>query len=145
MAGIKFTLDSQKFKKDMERLNRKIFWAGSGAEHAVSIQIAKDTEPYVPARSKSLSNRTIVHKGTIIYPGPYARFLYYGKLMIDPDTGSTWAPKGASKVIDPGGRDLDIKKKVHSKAQSHWFEASKAQNLPKWRRVVGEVMQREFR
>lgn len=145
MAGVKFTLDSQKFKKDMERLNRKIRWAGSGAEHAVSIQIAKDTEPYVPARAKSLSNRTIVHEGTIIYPGPYARFLYYGKLLIDPDTGSTWAPKGASKVIDPGGRELDIKKKVHSKAQSHWFEASKAQNLPKWRRVAGKVMQREFR
>ena len=81
---------------------------------------------------------------TIVYPGPYARFLYYGKLMVDPDTGSPWAPKGATKVLDPGGRDLDIKKSVHSKAQAHWFEASKAQNLPKWRRVAGKAVKREF-
>lgn len=145
MAGVKFTLDSNKFKKDMEKINRKIRLAGSGAKHALVIQIAKDTEPYVPARTKSLSNRVIVTDDTIVYPGPYARFLYYGKLMIDPDTGSPWAPKGATKVIDPGGRDLDIKKKVHSKAQSHWFEASKAQNLEKWKRAAGRAMQREFR
>lgn len=144
MVGVSFTLDKKRFVKDIKRLNRKIRFAGDGAEHTLAIQMAKDTEPYVPARTKSLANRTIVQDGTIIYPGPYARFLYYGKLMIDPDTGSSWAPKGATKVINPGGRDLDIKKKVHSKAQSHWFEASKAQNLDKWRRVAGRVMQREF-
>ena len=126
-------------------LAQKLASASNQAEHTVAVQVAKDTEPYVPARTKSLANRTIVQENVIIYLGPYARFLYYGKLMIDPDTGSPWAPKGASKVIDPSGRDLDIKKKVHSKAQSHWFEVSKAQNLPKWKRVAGRLMQREFR
>lgn len=71
------------------------------------------------------------------------RFLYNGKLMIDPNTGSPWAPKGATKVVT--GKDLNISTAVHSKAQSHWFEASKAQNLPKWRNVAGRAMQREFR
>lgn len=116
--------------------------AGSGAEHAIALQIAKDTEPYVPARTKSLANRTIVTGDTVVYPGPYARFLYNGKLMIDPKTGSAWAPKGASKEVT--GKDLNISQKVHSKAQSHWFEASKAQNLPKWRRVAGRVIKRDF-
>ena len=140
MAGIKFSLDVKGFKE----LEKKIRRAGKGAEHILSMQIAKDTEPYVPAQTKSLANRTIVTGDTIVYPGPYARFLYYGKLMVDPDTGSPWAPKGATKVLDPGGRDLDIKKSVHSKAQAHWFEASKAQNLPKWRRVAGKAVKREF-
>ena len=142
MAGVKFTIDTQKFKKDMKQLDRRIRFAGNGAEHTLAIQMAKDTEPYVPARTKSLANRVIVHEDTIIYPGPYAKFLYYGKLMIDPNTGSPWAPKGATKVVT--GKDLNISKAVHSKAQSHWFEASKAQNKEKWIRVAGRAMKREF-
>lgn len=145
MAGLSFSVDTKKFARDLAKVNKRMRFSGKGAEHSLAVQMAKDTEPYVPARTKSLVNRTIVHEDTIIYPGPYARFLYYGKLMIDPDTGSPWAPKGASKVIDPEGKDLNISTAVHSKAQAHWFEVSKAQNLPKWKRMAGRLMQREFR
>lgn len=145
MAGVKFTVDTKKFARDLKKVYQRMRFAGKGAEHALAVQMAKDTDPYVPAMTKSLANRVIVQDDTIIYPGPYARFLYNGKLMIDPDTGSSWAPKGATKVIDPGGKKLNISQAVHKKAQSHWFEASKAQNLPKWRNVVGRSMQREFR
>ncbi len=143
MGAVKFSVDSKQFQRDMQRLDKRIRLAGSGAKHMVALQIAKDTDPYVPARTKSLANRVIVQDDVIIYPGPYARFLYYGKLMIDPKTGSPFAPKGASKEVT--GKDLNISTAVHSKAQSHWFEASKAQNLDKWRRVAGRAMQREFR
>lgn len=145
MSGVTFTVDTKRFARDLKRIDQRMRFAGEGAEHALAVQMAKDTDPYVPARTKSLANRVIVSGDTIIYPGPYARFLYYGKLMIDPNTGSPWAPKGATKVVDPGGKKLDISTAVHSKAQSHWFEASKAQNLPKWRNVAGRAMQREFR
>lgn len=143
MAGVSFSVDVKKFKRDLDRVDKRMRFAGKGAEHALAIQMAKDTEPYVPARTKSLANRTVVHEDTIIYPGPYARFLYHGKLMVDPKTKSPWAPKGATKEVT--GIDLNISTAVHSKAQSHWFEASKAQNLPKWRRVTGRLMQREFK
>ncbi len=143
MGAVKFSVDAKRFQRDMQRVDKRIRLAGSGAKHMVALQIAKDTEPYVPARTKSLANRVIVQDDVIIYPGPYARFLYYGKLMIDPNTGSPWAPKGATKVVT--GKDLDISTAVHSKAQAHWFEASKAQNLDKWRRVAGRAIQREFR
>lgn len=153
MAGLSFTLDSKKFKRDMTQLDKRVRFAVSGAKHAVAIQIAKDTEQYVPALTKSMANRVHpdqprltdrvqVNGDTIIYPGPYARFLYYGKLMIDPNTGSSWAAPGADKVVT--GKDLNISKAVHSKAQSHWFEASKAQNKEKWIRVAGRAMKREF-
>lgn len=146
MAGVKFTLDAKRFKKDMERLDQKMRFAGRGAEHALAIQMAKDTEQYTPASGApaGMYKKVIIQDDTIIYPGPYARFLYYGKLMIDPKTGSSWARKGASKVVDPNGKDLSISPSHHGKAQSHWFEASKAQNLPKWKRVAGRLMQREF-
>lgn len=136
--GLKFTMNTGGLKD----LGRKIRQAGTSARHVMAIQMAKDTEPYVPARTKSLANRTMVTDNIIIYPGPYARFLYYGKLMIDPNTGSSWAPKGASKVVTR--KDLDISQKVHRKAQSHWFEASKAQNLLKWQRIAARVIANDF-
>lgn len=121
---------------------RKLDAASDKAKHILAIQMAKDTDPYVPARSKALANDTKVIGDTIIYRGPYARFLYYGKLMIDPNTGSSWAPYGASKVVT--GKDLNISQAVHGKAQSHWFEASKAQNLQKWIRVAERAINHEF-
>ena len=143
MGAVKFSVDLQKFKRDMAKAGQRMERGAPQAAHILAIQMAKDTEPYVPALTKSLANRTQVNGDTIIYPGPYARFLYYGKLMIDPNTGSAWAPKGATKVVT--GKDLNISTAVHGKAQSHWFEASKAQNLEKWKRVAGRAMQREFR
>lgn len=149
--AVKFSVDLQKFKKDMKRVGQKMIQLSPRAEHILAIQMMKDTEQYVPARTKSQANKsqprltdeTEVKGSVIIYPGPYAHFLYRGKLMIDPKTGSSWAPYGATKVVT--GKDLDISQAVHGKAQSHWFEASKAQNLPKWKRVAGRAMQREFR
>lgn len=143
MAGVTFKVDTKQFKRDLEKIDRRMRFAGEGAKHALAVQMAKDTDPYVPAMTKLLANRVIVHEDTIIYTGPYARFLYYGKLMIDPKTGSPFAQKGATKVLT--GKDLNISQAVHGKAQSHWFEASKAQNLEKWKRVAGKAVQREFR
>lgn len=143
MAGVKLTVETKRFAREMGRVGQRMAGVSPRAAHILAVQMAKDTEQYVPALTKSLSNRTRVDGDAIIYPGPYARFLYNGKLMIDPNTGSAWAPKGAAKTVT--GKDLNISTAVHGKAQSHWFEASKAQNLPKWRNAAGRMMQREFR
>ena len=138
MAGLIFSLNA----RDLEELSRRVRRAGSGARHIIALQMAKDTEKYVPALTKSLSNRTIVNNDTIIYPGPYARYRYYGKLMVDPTTGSPFASAGATKVLTD--RDLVFNKTVHSQAQAFWFEASKAQNLKKWKRVAERAFTREI-
>lgn len=104
------------------------------AERIVAEQVKKDTAPYVPWRTGSLTDRTRVEGNQIIYPGPYARFLYYGKVMVDPNTGSTWAPRGGTKVVTD--RNLVFTTDFHPQAQAHWFEASKAQNEEKWLRVA---------
>lgn len=119
---------------NMGTYQRLMATASPEAKHAVAIQIAKDTEPFVPARTKSLANRTQVKEDTITYPGPYARFLYHGKVMVDPATGSPYARFGAHKVVT--GRALNIRKTVHPAATSHWYEYSKQKNLEKWRRVM---------
>lgn len=121
-----------------EQINEAMKQAGAKAQRLVATQIAKDTEPFVPARTGSLSLRTIVKEDEVIYPGPYARFLYYGKVMVYPETGSTFAPKGGTKVLTD--RNLVFSKAMHQQAQSFWFEASKAQNLEKWLRVAGRAV-----
>lgn len=108
------------------------------AEHIVALQVQKDTEPFVPALTESFANRTQVVGNEIIYPAPYARYLYYGKLMVDPNTGSSYAPKGGTKVLTD--KNLVFTTTTHAQAQSHWFEASKAQNLDKWVRVAGKAV-----
>lgn len=108
------------------------------AEHLLAQQVAKDTSPYVPMLTGSLDQRTQVEGSQVIYPGPYARFLYNGKVMVDPNTGSTFAPKGGSKVVTD--RNLVFNQTVHPQAQDHWFEASKAQNKEKWKRIAEKAV-----
>lgn len=108
------------------------------AEKTLAAQVMKDTDKFVPALTESLTQRAHVEESTIVYPGPYARFLYYGKVMIYEPTGSTWAPKNEHKVVT--GRDLVMGKSMHPLASSHWFEVSKAANLEKWLRVAGRLV-----
>ena len=110
------------------------------ANEILAIQVKKDTEQFVPALTESLSNRTRVKEGFIIYPGPYARYLYGGKLMIYAPTGSSFAPKGGTKTLT--NKNLVFQKSMHSQAQDHWFEASKALNKDKWMRVYGKALKR---
>lgn len=125
-----------------EKLSAAIGKAATRAEHLVAVQAAKDTSPYVPFLTGSLDQRTRVSGNTIIYPAPYARFLYYGKVMVDPETGSTYAPKGGTKVVTD--KNLVFGNYFHNQAQSYWFEASKAQNLEKWREVAAKAMKTEL-
>ena len=124
----------------MEAIKDKLAESCTRAESIVGQQVIKDTEPFVPALTGSLTIRTRLDGNKITYPGPYARFLYYGKVMVDPQTGSTFAPKGGTKVLT--NRDLVFSKAMHPQAQSHWFEASKAQNLDKWIRIAEKAVEK---
>lgn len=134
--GVKFSV----YMDGMDAIKKKLAQACGKAEHVLAVQVEKDTVPFVPALTGSLTERTRVVGNAIIYPGPYAKFLYNGKVMVDPNTGSTYAPKGGTKVVTD--RNLVFTKTVHPQAQSHWFEASKAQNLDKWLRVAEKAVKK---
>ena len=132
-------------------LETKLANAAMKAEHAVAVQAAKDTEDFVPMLTGSLKNRTQVADNLIIYPGPYARYLYYGKVMVDAATGKgpmRFTDKKGNDVIRfrkgatlrPTERNLDIKTTYHKNAQAFWFEASKRMNLGKWKRVAARAV-----
>lgn len=128
MAGVSFKIHVDGFNAIQKRLEQGC----TKAEHTLAVQIQKDTEPFVPALTGSLSQRTRVVDNRIIYPGPYARYLYFGKLMVDPNTGSAWAKADSTKVLTD--RDLVFTQTMHRQAQSHWFEAAKSESLKKWER-----------
>ena len=134
MSGVKFKVTSV----DLGSAQKKLVRSTEKAEHIVAMEVLKDTDPYVPMKTGSLSQRARVVQNEVIYPSPYARYIYYGKLMVDPKTGSAWASKGASKVTTD--KDLVIKTAYHKRAQSHWFEASKAENQEKWLRVASKAV-----
>ena len=145
--GIKFSVHTE----GMDEVKDKLAQGCKKAEHALAVQVMRDTDPFVPMLTGSLMQRTHVEGYTagdfgpgsgnvIVYPGPYARFLYYGKVMVDPNTGSTYAPKGGTKVVTD--RNLVFNHTAHPQAQAHWCEASKAQNLDKWLRVADKAVRK---
>ena len=111
-------------------------------EQALAWQILKDTTEFQPALTGSFTIRSRVIGNRIIYPGPYARYLWYGKAMKNavtgkgpmriPDVGYRW-PRGA--ILAPTGRDLVFNTSMHAKAQSHWMDASRVQNMRKWEKM----------
>ena len=134
----------------IEGIDRKISELANKQEVWLANEVLKDTDQYVPALTGSFAGRAHVEGDSVVYPGPYARYLYYGKVMVDSATG-----KGPSRFVDQNGnemirfrkgarliatdKDLVYTKSVHANAQSHWFEASKAQNLDKWLKGVAKI------
>lgn len=82
---------------------------------------------YTPMRNgmlmKSTALGTVIGSGEIRYNSPYARYQYYGKLMVSSVTGSAYAKRGESKVLTE--RDLAYNTARHPLAQRLWFETMK--------------------
>ena len=75
--------------------------------------------------------------------GPAGHFLYWGKTMVSPVTGSTWANKGEKKVLvsqysgkTKAKEDLQYTKTAHPKAQAKWFDAAKKADDKEWIKQV---------
>lgn len=83
--------------------------------------------PYTPMRNGMLQKGavlgTVIGSGEIHYKIPYARYQYYGKLMVSSVTGSAFATRGESKVLTE--KDLTYNTARHPLAQRLWFETMK--------------------
>ena len=110
------------------------------AQEWLDSEVLKDSTRYTPILSGVLRASgelgTRPGSGEVVWVVPYARFQYYGKVMVYPPTGSTYAPKAArKKTID---KDLTYS---DAGARAFWFEAAKKQNKRKWldgvRRMAG--------
>lgn len=113
------------------------------AQYWLDGQVWNDVEKYMPFRDGIMRNVSLAQSKALQGSGkviagapPYGRFLYEGKVMVDSDTGSPWARKGAKKVVTD--RPLDFSKVVHPDATDHWFDAAKEESGEKWIKGVKE-------
>lgn len=87
--------------------------------------VLEQSEPYMPKKEgiliESGPKSTDIGSGQIIWNVPYAHYMYEGKLMVSPTTGSSWAKKNEQKVYDEPPKTLDYHS-GDSNRKDHWFD-----------------------
>lgn len=111
------------------------------AQFVLDSTVMKDMKPYMPHQTGTFINITsaqsasLAGSGTVVAAAaPMGRFLYEGKVMVDPLTGSPFARPGAKKVVTD--RDL---KYSNPKATPHWFDTAKENHGKSWVREVKKI------
>ena len=135
--------DNVKIKVDINarKISREYKAKQQRALRMLKNEIAKDTESYVPMRDgmlrRSVTTSLRTNAPKLIWARPYAKFLYYGKVMVGKITKRAWARKGETK-------DVTDKKLTYSQPGTgpNWFNRSKKVNLQKWLRVAKKVYKR---
>ena len=125
---------------DLDRFERQY----SKAQFGLDSMVMTDMVPYMPMQSGTFINVTKAMSAALAGSGkvvaaapPMGRFLYEGKVMVDPETNSPWARKGAKKVVTD--RDLQYNKNAHPKATDHWFDTAKKEHGEEWVNYVKKV------
>lgn len=129
---MKIDIDLSRFEKQFQ-----------DAQYYLDSQIMQDMEPYMPKVTGTFVNLTKARSASLAGSGevvaaapPYGRFLYNGKVMVDPVTGSPYARKEAKKVLT----DKDLKYS-NPKATPKWFETAKKTHGDAWiaevKRIAG--------
>lgn len=135
MAGleIEFSLDIEGALN--ERRQKAQFWLDS--------QIMTDMVPLMPHETGTFINVTRAESASLAGTGvviaaapPMGRFLYEGKVMVDPLTNSPWARKGAKKVV------VDSWDMTYSNPEAvpHWFDEAKKLHLNQWVKGVKKIL-----
>lgn len=130
--GVLKRLGSGKFElkwaPDFQSKTQRQFNSAQAFIDSESIRHMKD---YTPMRNgilyKSATLGTEIGSGSIMYAAPYARYQYYGKLMVSRKTGSSYARKKEKKILTD--KDLVYSKARHRLAGAYWFERMKADKL----------------
>lgn len=86
--------------KDFAR-KRKGLQRGGPVQKFIDNEVMKQMSPMMPRASgtmiQSMITNTVIGSGYVNVNVPYARFTYYGKVMIYEPTGSTYAPKDGKR------------------------------------------------
>lgn len=100
----------------------------SAAQRFVDSTCIRYMDPYTPAQNlvltKSATIGTVIGSGEIHQIAPYARYQYYGMLMVSSVTGSSFASRGEKKVLTD--TPLRYSGARHPQAGKLWFERMKA-------------------
>lgn len=130
-ADVKVNID---FNKISDRIGQAQFWMDN--------QIMTDMVPLMPHQTGTLVNLTRARSAAVagagmVYAavGPYGRFQYMGKVMVDPVTNSPWARKDAKKV--PTDKNLTY---GNPEAVPKWFDEAKKLHGQEWIQGVSDII-----
>ena len=127
---IKTEIDSKRISAQMDQRVRK-------GRMMLKSEIARDCSSYLPFANGYLEksvNRSIGKDDPyLVWDIIYARFLYYGKLMLGVSSHSAWAKKYERKVAT----NTDLKnRKLRPPAGPYWFERRKPGRIQKWLKIL---------
>lgn len=136
-------------KLDLSRFEGQL----NSAQWFLDSMVMADMVPFMPMQTGTFINLTRARSAAIAGSGkvvaaapPYGRFLYKGKVMVDELTGSTYARKGARKVLvskfkgqTMAKQNIEFDKTAHPEVQAEWFEKAKDRNGNTWIRSVKEI------
>lgn len=135
--NIKIKNKDMKIDVDMSRFEQQF----QEAQYKLDSMVMTDMIPYMPRVTGTFINLTKARSASIAGSGevvaaapPYGRFLYNGKVMVDPVTGSPWARKGAKKKVT----NKDIKY-TNPKATPKWFETAKQKHGDDWIKQIKRI------
>lgn len=120
-------LDLSSVKDELEKLD---FLARNKVLKFAANEIMRLSDDYVPFDSGTLKNSAYVTElgDEIVYPSPYAQYMYQGKLMVDPITkkgafydpitNRYWSRPGVKKELT----DTPLNYTGAPKRGAHWAE-----------------------
>lgn len=121
----------------LERLNLN---TGGRVQQTIDKSVIDWCLQYVPwdtgTLGKSAYSATDIGSGKIVYPGPYAHYMYYGEVygpnipVFEDDSGKPtrfFSPPGRKK--QPTGRQLEYNTDTNPLAGPFWFERMKADHM----------------
>ena len=120
---VRIEIDMSRFEEQFEK-----------AQFYLDNQVMNDMVPYMPMQTGAFINLTRARSAALAGSGvvvaaapPQGRFLYEGKVMVDPETNSPWARKGAKKVVTD--KPLTYGNLI---ATPHWFDTAKKNHGKHW-------------
>lgn len=125
--------DGVTIKLDLHRFEKQFI----DAQKELDAQVMQSMEPFMPHLNGTFIQATRAASDAIrgsgqVYAafGPQGRYLYEGKLMVDEETGSAYARKGAKKILTD--RPLRYTKTHNPEVTDHWFDAAKKKDGKRW-------------
>lgn len=124
------------------------------AQQRLGEMVLASSKVFMPLLTGSMQQRSYVDDGgkKVVFPGPYARYQYGGKVMVDSVTG-----KGPAMIHDANGIEIGLRfrkgatlvpterRLTYSQpnARSEWFQAAKDKDLQAWISECGKILKGE--
>ena len=145
--GVKISIDTNAVRVKLEAANEK-------ALKEIKGQVLSDCNEFCPEDQSVLINSSLSQSKVLSYFGeselrliwvtPYARYLYYGLLMVDSVTGSAWARKGTNKRLTD--KELIYHKKYQSSTPGKlWCEKARETYNEDWQLIYQNALRRNLK